>query len=681
MSVIVNWKAFRTRSQLLFICKSLFINRTQHCYKCRDVGLCQCYTSVTFTTKAIDCFLSSPCHSARKANNMARRKIAYLFVVLSYLACYIVVSQSCSETKCQVSIQGDASSEFRLKASEEGVRLVYISFKISNNRTYNPLVSKNRILPYRWTWAQSVAEPMLSLSYDHDVLSLGLLKNQARSMEVHLKELQSGCLANVNSSCQDIAIANALMDITRNLTSSKLPNEREGVVCFRILHEFSFGVGSGFKYKCCAEGERSNDNTIYCGLGIQESKWLAVFNAILAIVVGVVFLYWPLLLCAIPDSFFKENHEEEEEEEEEEEAEEEDQTSLRTVTKGKGKFHFKENQEEEEEEEEEDQTSLRTVTKGKGTFHFKENHEEEEEEEDQTPLRTVTIGKGTFHQLQKSSHVTKSLERIPVDDFSPITLAMMVRECVKILPTIGHGFNVKLFFIWYCVIPIFFYLKLLLYFMIKSNNLDDASKKLLFQVGDFYLHVFSMDKSLVYVLFILPYFIIPGVLISCWRSEEGTLASQINPQEEILQQVKAVPQKIPQKLLYLLKAFLYICRQGMLYDEQVHSQHSLCMHVICVLWSTLSMLFFAPVVALLAFLVILSASVTCVIIYSPYFCLMKVTFRYIHKRPVYRGVLFLTLVYSSLSVYILAVFSCQFVVRMFGFIIMGLTLNAEVTIP
>lgn len=102
----------------------------------------------------------------------------------------------------------------------------------------------------------------------------------------------------------------------------------------------------------------------------------------------------------------------------------------------------------------------------------------------------------------------------------------------------------------------------------------------------------------------------------------------------------------------------------------------------CVLlWTVVSTLFFAPVVALLAFLVILSASVTCIIKYSPYFCLMKVTFRYIHKRPVYRGILFLTLVYSSVSAYILAVFSCQFVVRMFGFIIMGLTLNEEVTIP
>ena len=184
-----------------------------------------------------------------------------------------------------------------------------------------------------------------------------------------------------------------------------------------------------------------------------------------------------------------------------------------------------------------------------------------------------------------------------------------------------------------------------------------------------------------YVLFILPYFIIPGVLISCWRPEKGTSANHITPQKEILQQVKAVPQIVPQKLLNVLKAFLSICRKGKLHDSHVHSQHSLCGHVICVLWAVVSTLFFAPVVALLAFLFILFASVTCIIKYSPYFCLIKVTFRYIHKRPVYRGILFLTLLYSSASVYIFAVFSCQFVVRMFGFIIMGLTLHVELTIP
>ena len=321
---------------------------------------------------------------------------------------------------------------------------------------------------------------MLSLSYDYDVLSLGLLKHKARSMEVHLKEVQSGCLANVNSSCQDIAIANALMDITRNLTSSE--GVREGVVCFRILQEFSFGIGGGFKYKCCAAGEHGNGNTILCDMDIQLSKWLAVFNAVLAVVVGAVFLYWPLLLCAIPDSFFKEDHE-----------------SCET-------------------NDLEDQIAFR---------------------------RMVTRGEETFYDHEQSSHIGNSaFEKIPIDDLSPITLAaMMVRNCVKMLLTLRHGFNLKLFFIWYCVIPIFFYIKIVLYFIIKSSYFDEASKKLLFQVADFYLNVFSIDRHLVYVLFILPYVVIPGVLISCWRLEKRTSASHITPQKEILQQVKAVPHK------------------------------------------------------------------------------------------------------------------------------------------
>lgn len=60
---------------------------------------------------------------------------------------------------------------------------------------------------------------------------------------------------------------------------------------------------------------------------------------------------------------------------------------------------------------------------------------------------------------------------------------------------------------------------------------------------------------------------------------------------------------------------------------------------------------------------------------------MTITFRFIHKRPIYKWLLFVTLVYASLSVCIVAIFSCQFVVRMFGFVVMGITLNAEVTVP
>ena len=494
---------------------------------------------------------------------------------------------------------------------------------------YNPLDSQNRILPYRWTWTQSISEPMLSLSYDYDVLSLGLLKNQATSMEVSLKELHAGCLAELNASCQNIAIAKALMSITRKVSSNKPSNEGSGVVCFRAMHEFSFGIGGGFKYQCCKEGERTNEKTFDCGLNVIESNWLAVFNAILAVVIAVVFLYWPLILYAIPDSFF--------------EADSDGSCQTGQV-----------------------QTHKSLISKN--------DHE------------TQTRGEGTFNNREKS------FEHIPVDDLSPVTCAMIARQCAENLPNLSHAFNVKLFFLWYCIVPIFFYIKVGLYFIIKRNHFDDASRKLLFQFGDFYLNVFSVDRPLVYVLFIFPLFIIPGVVLSCWNPQSGTsdqtTASEcclchekcITPQKEIKEHVKAMPQFISNELWRELKDFL-ITKSKILRKGNFHSRHSSCGHAICVLCSVAATLIIVPVVAIIIFLIVFFASILCMIVYSPYICLMMITFRFIHKRPVYKGLLFVTLVYSSLSVCIVAIFSCQFIVRMFGFIVMGLTLNAEVTVP
>ena len=132
---------------------------------------------------------------------------------------------------------------------------------------------------------------MLSLSYDYDVLSLGLLKNQTRDIVVPLKDHPSGCLKALNSSCQDIAIARALLNLTKDRSRLTPSNARKDVVCVRMLYEYSFGLGGGFKYQCCGEDRRnSNTSVALCDLSVKESPWLTVFNAILVVVVGVVFL-------------------------------------------------------------------------------------------------------------------------------------------------------------------------------------------------------------------------------------------------------------------------------------------------------------------------------------------------------------------------------------------------------
>lgn len=128
-------------------------------------------------------------------------QISFLLSVLIVycLICRSFAKYSCGKSKCKISLKRDLSPEFRSKAPKEGVKLVYLKFRIFNE-SYKPLATNNRILPYRWVWARSENESMLGVAYDYDVLSLGLLKNQARTMMLSLDETQDGCLQDLNSS-------------------------------------------------------------------------------------------------------------------------------------------------------------------------------------------------------------------------------------------------------------------------------------------------------------------------------------------------------------------------------------------------------------------------------------------------------------------------------------------------
>ena len=154
--------------------------------------------------------------------------------------------RNCSLVNCNVLPVGEnIASEFRPKASEKGVRLIYLNLKIGNN-SYNPLELQDEFQPDRWVWARSNKEPMLSLPYDYDILSLGLLNYQVRSMTVPLRDEPSGCLAGLNSTCQNIAVGRALLD---NVTMES----NSGVVCVamieKIVHKHYDARSK--KYHCC----------------------------------------------------------------------------------------------------------------------------------------------------------------------------------------------------------------------------------------------------------------------------------------------------------------------------------------------------------------------------------------------------------------------------------------------
>lgn len=111
---------------------------------------------------------------------------------------------------------------------------------------------------------------MLSLSYDYDVLSLGLLTYQVRSMDVHLQDQPSGCLANLNSSCQNKAVERVLLNETEHSTYGELPHDTD-VVCIAEIEKtdsFSDFFEGNVRYHCCAKNKNEkspqfNVNLLY----------------------------------------------------------------------------------------------------------------------------------------------------------------------------------------------------------------------------------------------------------------------------------------------------------------------------------------------------------------------------------------------------------------------------------
>jgi len=210
---------------------------------------------------------------------------AVFLAVICVLGHHVAAEQNCSDVQCKLLPVGkDVASEFHSKAYEKGVRIVYFNLKIGND-TYHPLESEDEFLPERWVWAKSIGEPMLSLSYDYDVLSLGLLNYQVRRMNVHLEDQPSGCLADLNSSCQDEVVGRILLQNVTKGSSGKLSHETD-VVCVAVIEEASHvsmyksWFEGNVNYYCCGKDMKSQKD-IHCRQPIKSNGWQDSFYVVL----------------------------------------------------------------------------------------------------------------------------------------------------------------------------------------------------------------------------------------------------------------------------------------------------------------------------------------------------------------------------------------------------------------
>ncbi|KAL9954504.1 hypothetical protein ACROYT_G042053 [Oculina patagonica] len=237
-------------------------------------------------------------------HSMALKRVFAFAVLFQFTAYCEAKPENCTECKLLPVGEGLAT-EFRRNASEKGVRLVYLNLQIGNE-SYSPLNLKDEFLPNRWVWANNISEPMLSLPEDYDILSLGLLNFQFRSIDVPLKDQPSGCLARLNSSCRNMAFGRMLLENVTKNSSGKLLDKQEVVCVAMIKPSIWFMESNQTEYHCCGIDKQRplNGSIIRCNQTVYDNNWKDRFNAIFYVLSFFMAFYIPALPLALPDCVF-----------------------------------------------------------------------------------------------------------------------------------------------------------------------------------------------------------------------------------------------------------------------------------------------------------------------------------------------------------------------------------------
>ena len=378
--------------------------------------------------------------------------IAPLSVFLFFLSSCQTKPENCSEAQCKVLPVGKGTaSEFRVKASEKGIRVVYLDLKFRND-SYRPLEPENEFPPKRWVWASLISEPMLSLSYDYDILSLGLLKYQTRSMDVLLEDQPSGCLANLNSSCQNKVVGRELLNMTQ-LNSGELPDRN--TVCVAMIEDYDkdflwSSFDGNVKFRCCEISKEETEESAYiqCELDVQVRGWLKAFNGILNLLTVLMMLYCPAFLLFLPDSIFNLQEEGTKEERHENEQQSEDS------------HHQQSNQQ---------------ISRYGSTAEANVNAENDDSVSLVT-LPLLTQSQQANSQIGEDTSNKNVQSLLYLDEPNPITLSYFLRNYTKERTEL-FSFHSKFAFLWYCVIPIFVYLRLGLNYIVESKFMEEVRKK------------------------------------------------------------------------------------------------------------------------------------------------------------------------------------------------------------
>ena len=626
------------------------------------------------------------------------RFAVFAFLLLSYQC--EAKAEDCIETQCLLLLDGDepVASEFHFKASQKGVRLVYINLVIGN-ASYDPLELPDVFLPHRWVWANTIHEPMLSLLDDYDILSLGLLNYQVRSIDVKLKDQPSGCLAKLNSTCKNRAVGRMLLENVTSSISGDPLQKKTPVVCVAWIKRKDRTV----RYQCCdVHKEVTEPSTLRCNQSVDEGDWSTIVLSIFLFLSFVLIFFAPALPLALPDYVFSLK----------DEIEKENRLAVQTDRETTGDELIPETEGDQHNQRESgadwsnaDNVALHSLTTSKASTsaaaaastNTTSNNTNREE-----------TGQNTSNCEANSRERGEESEFIPVDDSSPMNVSTFLRESVHKLPDIPMSFNIKLAFIFFFVFPCVSYLQVVLYLTLKGMHLNECrNKQVAFKEVTVFSRVPNMHSIIelesliplvptiltlaILVLFSKPKDFVISESKECQVcneysmihnsafpfSDRRSVGHEIRRHLKIMYHVSSIllPELGPCCFNMWLKSRLF----RVSCDERSRLSRAILV-VLSLIWITCGILILVPLSALFrAFFVL-----CCAIYYSPSrSLLMFIWLKYIdvEKQCLLEIIKFFLFFFDFLAILWVSLNSFFFLTSALGYIILGLTLNTSILTP
>ena len=616
---------------------------------------------------------------------MAVQFIACFSVLLFFLSSCQAKPMNYCEDQCKVLPVGEGTaSEFRVKASEKGVRIVYLDLKFRND-SYRPLESENEFLPNRWVWASLISEPMLSLSYDYDILSLGLLKYQTRSMDVLLEDQPSGCLANLNSTCQNKVVGRVLLNMTQ-LNSGELLVRN--VVCVAMIENDSqYYFDGNVKFKCCkmSKDENTGSASIQCLLDVQVSGWLKAFNGTLNFLTVLMMLYCPAFLLFLPNSIFNLQEECKKEERRENEQQSEDSNHRQSNQQRRMNRSFAE-----------------AVAK---------NNAENDNSISLSDITNLTQSQQVNSQIGEDTSNIHAQSLLYLDEPNPITFSYFLRTHIKERTEL-FSFRFKLAFLLYGVIPIFLYLRSGLNYIAESKFMEESDRKpKAYLFGKLYRFQFKITRNLlmffaplIFILFSSPKNFL--ITVTEYNTSPYGEENTVSVGEGMLRFMKKLAVNSYKLASYLItfhqkalagsiKFFTHCALEKMSPPCKKAKTPFIALWVL--FWNVVLVIVVGVIFGGICLCLLLLGLVFLIGFFSPYFYLVEFyldkfgeVLREIRSNNICLKVIFVTLliainqafstIISSLGCLVVGLF-CRYITRMCGLVILGLVLNASIMGP